>query len=400
MASIYSQTETLDAPLVVDAIYKGASIEYDPMHKLLGVANMGGFRKKRTDTGNGYSYVVLYSSLDDIDWPDSIDYFTGLVTYFGDNKSPGAPLHETSLGGNAVLRDVFNSLHNGERRKIPPFFMFTKAPEERDVQFRGLLIPGSEALTSNEDLVAIWKIKNGKRFQNYRSSFSVLDEQIVNRAWINDLLAGHPESDNAPVAWLQWRKGAVKPKVLRAESVRTHRTKAEQLPASKSDSALLDVILDHFKDSPHAFELFAAELFKLMDRNVSSYTLTRKTMDGGRDAYGHYKIGLNTNSINVDFALEAKCYSPSNSVTVKETSRLISRLRHRQFGVLVTTSFLAEQAYKELIEDAHPVVVMSASDIVSVLRNHGYHSPEQVAQFAKQTLQSYEDGAGLDSSKI
>ncbi|MCP1762460.1 O-acetyl-ADP-ribose deacetylase (regulator of RNase III) [Bradyrhizobium japonicum] len=36
--------------------------------------------------------------------------------------------------------------------------------------------------------------------------------------------------------------------------------------------------------------------------------------------------------------LEAKCYGSGNSVGVREMSRLISRLRHRQFGVLVTTS--------------------------------------------------------------
>jgi hypothetical protein len=44
--------------------------------------------------------------------------------------------------------------------------------------------------------------------------------------------------------------------------------------------------------------------------------------------------------ISLDFALEAKCYAPENGVGVKELSRLISRLRHRQFGILVTTSFL------------------------------------------------------------
>jgi hypothetical protein len=32
---------------------------------------------------------------------------------------------------------------------------------------------------------------------------------------------------------------------------------------------------------------------------------------------------------------------------VREMSRLISRLRHRQFGVLVTTSYVDNQAYRE-----------------------------------------------------
>ncbi|WP_353057073.1 restriction endonuclease [Microbulbifer sp. VAAF005] len=72
--------------------------------------------------------------------------------------------------------------------------------------------------------------------------------------------------------------------------------------------------------------------------------------------------------MEVEFALEAKCYKPGSSVGVKELSRLLSRLRHRQFGVLVTTSYLGSQAYSELKEDGHPVVIISAEDITSLLK--------------------------------
>jgi len=50
-------------------------------------------------------------------------------------------------------------------------------------------------------------------------------------------------------------------------------------------------------------------------------------------------------------------------------SRLISRLRHRQFGVLVTTSYVDSQAYREIKEDQHPIVVIAAADIVVILRS-------------------------------
>lgn len=59
------------------------------------------------------------------------------------------------------------------------------------------------------------------------------------------------------------------------------------------------------------------------------------------------------------------------SVVSRDISRLISRLRHRQFGILVTTSYLALQAYKEIKEDEHPVVIISAVDIVAILRAVG-----------------------------
>jgi hypothetical protein len=76
--------------------------------------------------------------------------------------------------------------------------------------------------------------------------------------------------------------------------------------------------------------------------------VTRPSVDGGRDAIGKYRVGPISDPISLDFALEAKCYGPNNGVGVKELSRLISRLRHREFGILVTTSFVSQQAYQEL----------------------------------------------------
>lgn len=100
-----------------------------------------------------------------------------------------------------------------------------------------------------------------------------------------------------------------------------------------------------------------------MDRNITDYDLTRPWRDGGRDAIGNYRIGYLDNTISVEFALEAKCKQPDSGSGIRETSRLISRLRHRQFGIFVTTSYVANQAYKEILEDQHPVVIISGIDI-------------------------------------
>lgn len=81
----------------------------------------------------------------------------------------------------------------------------------------------------------------------------------------------------------------------------------------------------------------------------------------------------------MDFALEAKCYGPKNSVGVRELSRLISRIKHREFGVLVTTSYVDKQAYQEVTDDGHPVILTTARDIVGLLRSAGVQTPEQVA---------------------
>lgn len=55
-------------------------------------------------------------------------------------------------------------------------------------------------------------------------------------------------------------------------------------------------------------------------------------------------------------------------------SRLISRIRYRQFGVMITTSYVNKQAYKEVIEDGHPILIVSASDIARILRRNAVTS--------------------------
>jgi len=44
----------------------------------------------------------------------------------------------------------------------------------RDVRFRGLLAPGSDRSSGEEDLMAVWRTTKGQRFQNYRTRFTVV----------------------------------------------------------------------------------------------------------------------------------------------------------------------------------------------------------------------------------
>ena len=55
-------------------------------------------------------------------------------------------------------------------------------------------------------------------------------------------------------------------------------------------------------------------------------------------------------------------------------SRLISRIRYRQFGIMITTSYVDKQAYQEVVEDGHPILIATASDIAGVLRRNAINS--------------------------
>jgi hypothetical protein len=383
MAKTFSFSSIVTADLVIDAVYEGGTkgnSADDVLGKLIpGAGNQGGFRQVGGWTSP--RLVVLYSSMDDPDWPDFIDIYTGVFTYFGDNKRPGRALHEHQRHGNELLRSCFEILHNapGQRVKIPPFLVFTKGDKGRDVIFRGLAVPGVEG-DPTDDLVAIWRTKGGQRFQNYRAKITILDTGVVIRQWIEALRTGDPLHASAPSAWLKWiDKGVYQP--LIAEPTIEYRSKEQQTPSAGRDESLVLCIYAYFKDNPHGFEHCAARLAAMMDPNINIEVITRPSVDGGRDAIGTYRVGPLADRISLDFALEAKCYAPDNGVGVKELSRLISRLRHRQFGILVTTSYLSQQAYEELRRDRHPVVVIAGGDIAAILVKAGVGTPAAVTQW-------------------
>lgn len=373
MARTISFADLRDSDLVVAAVYSGGSSKNasdDPVAQLLPVGNSGGIRFRGSRVAP--LMVVLVTSGKDLDWPDRLEAETGVFTYYGDNKTPGQELHETRRGGNVVLRNLFDAAHGGTngRQRACPIFAFSGTGSGRDHTFLGLVVPGSAGTTELDDLTGVWRSSAGQRYQNYRASFTVLDTASVTRGWIDDILQGNPESTLAPRTWLLWRQGGP-PRALTAPRTTDYRSRVDQEPAGAPDRNALDLIHAHFSDRPHDFEQFAADIVRMHLPSVTALDVTRRSRDGGRDAIGLYQVGAGAGGIELDFSVEAKCYRRGNSVGVRELSRLISRLRHRQFGVLVTTSHLDLQAYKELKEDRHPIVVIAGRDIVDALKRAG-----------------------------
>jgi hypothetical protein len=244
------------------------------------------------------------------------------------------------------------------------------------------MVPGSPLVLADEQLVAIWRNRSGSRFQNYRATFTVLDESAIARSWIDHVLAGRPDVD-APASWMRWVAGGVYDALI-APPTTQHRTRSQQLPADADGNALLNTLWSYFRGEPVRFERCAVELFRFSVPWLESVDITRPTRDGGRDALGRLAVGPASDPIRLDFALEAKCYEPGNSVGVREMSRLISRIKHREFGVMVTTSYVHEQAYREIREDGHPIVVFSGADIVNVLRGVGLTSVSALREWLEQ----------------
>ena len=399
----YKFDELKNAPLIIDAIYKGGkkgNSGDDPISKLFPkLGNMSGFRKKsREDKTNKWAYVVLYTTMNELEWPDYLDVETGVFRYYGDNRKPGNALTQTKQMGNKLLEDVFGMLNSGEYNDIPPFFVFKKSGDGRDVQFLGLAVPGNPNISPDKDLVAFWRTLGDKRFQNYEAYFTILDtkEEDIKKEWLEALLTNHDNSlDLAPNAWKNFiKKGRNGIKPLMAKKITSIPKKFEQLQCSEEGNKCVNAILKHYQNNPTGFEACAVELVRMMDNNFESFDLTRPWRDGGRDALGFYiiKSGHNVNApLRIDCSLEAKCYDDT-AVGVKQMSRLISRIRYRQFGILVTTSFVDSQAYKEVIEDGHPILIITKADIAYILTRNTVDSSnieEWLSGVDERTVRDY-----------
>ena len=212
----------------------------------------------------------------------------------------------------------------------------------------------------------------------------MLNIPVVERSWLQQL--GPENSVNlasAPIAWQNWVTTG-RAQALASESTTSIRSVDQQRPDSSVKSDILRVVFEYFEQAPVAFEAFAARVFQMHDPRVIIDTITRSSVDGGRDAVGRYLLGLADDPVYAEFSLEAKCYQPGldgapiNTVGVREVSRLISRIRHRQFGVLVTTSVVARQAYEEVREDRHPIIFLSGKDIAEILITNGFSAPAAV----------------------
>ena len=389
--------EIASADLIVEQTYgSGPTIGYEPLKAMFGVGNAGGFRVRGSIKRDDVRLLVLYSSQKESDWPDQLDLELGLFRYYGDNRSPGHELHDTAKLGNLLLSRMFSSLSDPTgRASVPPVLLFFPGGSQRDMTFRGLLVPGSSTAVPDEQLVAVWRSASGQRFQNYKALFSVLDTRRVDRAWIDSILDGRRDDALAPPAYQRWIRTGIAERLIAPRTLQI-RSREEQLPKPGEDAALLAEIHAHFARDPHAFEACASEIWQLIAPASDEIVQTRPSRDGGRDAVGTYRLGPGSDPIKIDYALEAKCYAPLNSVGVKETSRLISRLRHRNFGVLVTTSYVHKQAYEEIRADQHPVVIVSGRDIVETLKSHGRGTVDAIRSWLTTTYPTVTTDARLD----
>ena len=376
--------------LTVDTVYEGGSsgnISDDPVTLLLPVSNQGGVRiTKKADNSERYALVALTTSGEDLNWPDNFDRASGVFTYFGDKRVPG-DIHDTPRGGNKLLEYVFAKLDTIDGRKqIPPFFVFEKHPtarSNRSVRYLGLAVPGlNKQSIIQENLISVWRTnKDNLRFQNYQAFFTILNVNKIDSLWVDDLVKGTQNPGVAPIQWNKWIQHNVYEALVAPKVIKT-RTKQQQIPSNQIEKEVLDAIHGYLDDTE--FETFATHLFKsIHGEKVIIDEITRPVKDGGRDSIGRLQIGLSDNPVYITFSLEAKRYDykSGGSVGVTEVSRLASRVKHREFGVVVTTGYFGKTAQEEVIENRDPIILICGKDIAQMLIKKNINTASRVKEY-------------------
>lgn len=231
----------------------------------------------------------------------------------------------------------------------------------------------------------VWGVsEDGNRYVNYKSFFTILDtEQIsglgkidsgINLAWLNDIKEGNAfESKYAPKVWKDYIEKRKFQPLKATPVIDVDVSEYNQVPPKGTvQYKQLKAIHEYFinKDRGYSFEKFANYIVQMWDSHVLDVFATSYYKDGGFDGIGKYVIFEGTTqAVSFDFFVQAKCFDPDKSHGVDHTKRLIARIKHRQFGVFVTTSKLGKQAYKEILQDGHPVVFITGKDITDFIYN-------------------------------
>ncbi|WP_327022544.1 restriction endonuclease [Micromonospora sp. NBC_01739] len=123
----------------------------------------------------------------------------------------------------------------------------------------------------------------------------------------------------------------------------------------------------HFEGRKHAFELLAARVSaQVLGRSGARYHdgwLTRPGGDGGVDFVGRLDVGTATNNVPLVVLGQAKCVSPSSSISPDQVARVVARLRRGWIGVFVTTGVFSRQAQVEVIDDQYPLVLIDGKTL-------------------------------------
>lgn len=216
---IFSYNDLQSADLISGATYEsgGGGFAKEPLHELFkinnfrGVGTQSGIRRSKVEVKgiDDEAYIVLVNTHSVVEWKNSYDVKTKILTYYGDNKTPGNDILNTKQRGNITFKKVFSRAYGSpnERKKLPPIFYFERTGTRSDMKFIGLALPYVEGKLKEEVLIEKEFDNNKGSFNNYLAKFTIIPSVSIKRDWLYDLKLNKKEySPHAPIEWLDFIK--------------------------------------------------------------------------------------------------------------------------------------------------------------------------------------------------
>jgi hypothetical protein len=315
-------------------------------------------------------------------WHDEFDLDHGHIRYYGDHKPTSIGLPGATAGNRALL-DAW-TLHAAtsaaERLQAPPLLVYRSATVARNghnlvkghVEFCGA------AIIERLEHVVQRDPETGRSFPNLLLDLAVIDlansGDTLDMRWIDDrrnpALHAEQTTRHAPASWRRWVKEgqAAIPRVRRRVASSRVRSTEDQLPPTGStESEILQRLYTFFDGRKHAFELLAARVSaQILGRSGARYHegwLTRPGGDGGVDFVGRLDVGTPANNTPLVVLGQAKCITPTSSISPDQVARVVARLHRGWIGVFVTTGSFSRQAQIEVIDDQYPLVLVDGKTL-------------------------------------
>lgn len=322
-------------------------------------------------------------------WHDVFDLDHGHVRYFGDHKSTTAlPLGETR-GNRALLEQL--RYHRGateaDRMQATPLLVFRAVTV--DGAHKGFLEFCGLGLLEKAELIVHWDERESRSYPNYVFDIMILDiareDESVDWAWINSRrnpsLSDQATLRLAPWSWRTWVKegDTALPKIRRQVARNRVLSSREQLPdPSSPEHRVLESIYRSFDGRKATFEALASMVAgRVIDGGSGRYTpgwLTSPTGDRGVDFVGRLDAGSEDATAHLVVLGQAKCISPTSSVSAEQLSRIVARLKRGWIGAYVTTGTYSRGAQLEMLEDDYPVVMVNGLRLSREVRTMAYES--------------------------
>jgi len=224
--------------------------------------------------------------------------------------------------------------------------------------------------------------ESGRSFPNIVLDLAVVSSDSsdgIDMRWIDDRrdpsLSATEALRHAPESWKRWvREGrSAVPRVRRRVVSARVKTRAEQMPDADSDEArTLELIYRFFDGRKHRFELLAARITaEVLQRSGATYHpgwLTQAGGDGGVDFVARLDVGSVDANTPLVVLGQAKCVTPSSSISPDQVARVVARLRRGWLGAFVTTGSFSKQAQVEVIDDQYPVVLIPGRALAEEVR--------------------------------